>query len=100
MSNDNDISEEDFRIALAFASQNISKQIKVGNDALVSVLNNDVARKAKTSDEHELAKQAYQDTQSAVESLYELTESLDESEEDEMSVAAQFNPTVQEGDSE
>lgn len=97
MSNDNSIPEDEYRTTLAYSSQSISKQIKVANDALVSVLNNEKALEAKSEDEHELAKQAYRDTKSAVEALYELTESLDESSDEELSVAEQFNPTVQEG---
>lgn len=94
MSNDdNDIDRDDVRTVLAFSAQEIAKGMKVQNDALVSVLNNEVAIELKSDDEHQLAMEAYLDTKSAIESLYELTDSLDESDEDEPSVAEQWEPS-------
>lgn len=89
-----DIPEDDVRTMLAFSALNFAKQIKVSNDGLVSVLNNSVAQDLKSEEEHELARQAYLDTKSAFESLNELSQSFDESDEDERSVAEMFNPVV------
>lgn len=82
-----DIDYDDFRTALSFNSLNYAKQLKVINDGLVSVLNNEEALRVKTDDEHAMAKEVYLDTKSAVETLDELSRSLDETDDDEQSVA-------------
>lgn len=102
MSNDDNdgISEDEFRTVLAYSALSYAKQVKVVNDGLVSVLNNECAITAKSEDEHELAKDAYMATKEAYEALNDLSQSLDETDDDEQSVAAQFNPAADDGGEE
>lgn len=91
-----EIDNDEVRTILALYSQNCAKQIKVANDGLVSVLNNEMSQEVKDDSEHQLAQDAYLQTKEAVETLVELSDSLDETNEDEPSVAERFNPTVEE----
>lgn len=96
----NDIPEDEFRTVLAYSALSYAKQVKVVNDGLVSVLNNEAAIETKSDEEHELAKDAYMATKEAFEALNDLSVSLDSTKEDEMSVAEQFNPVVGESEDE